>query len=106
MIAKGRCHVWKIETGYEKKEADREVEILNSGLEPIFARGMGVCQKVALHDLDFATNLGKSRNGSGIKSMHGKLTRECSKGEVEWYRYYKHIVLGKLIPFGQECMIE
>jgi hypothetical protein len=33
----------------------------------------------------------------------GKLTRESKAGGIDWYRYWKLILLPKLIPFAKEC---
>ena len=34
---------------------------------------------------------------------NGKLSRDTSKGGIDWYRYYKKILEAKLLPFAQEC---
>jgi hypothetical protein len=33
----------------------------------------------------------------------GMLERKASKGSIDWYRYYKVILEGKLFPFAKKC---
>src|SRR5436305_13539728 len=35
----------------------------------------------------------------------GKLVQDSKKG-IDWYRYYKVILQGKLLPFAKECQKE
>lgn len=36
----------------------------------------------------------------------GKLSRTKSKGGIDWYRYHMTILIPKLLPFAQECMVD
>ena len=33
----------------------------------------------------------------------GKLVQQAKAGRIDWYRYGQVILMGKLLPFAQEC---
>ena len=97
---KGPCHIWETETPKEKKEADAWLAEQNRILELI-------CK--AEWELETAMcRVRISRRMPGMKptwkftKKTGKLERD-SEGGIDWYRYQKHILEGKLLPFAKEC---
>ena len=38
-----------------------------------------------------------------LTKANGKLVRDGKAGGIDWYRYWKCILLPKLIPFAKEC---
>ena len=95
---KGPCYIWHAETAQERKEADKDLEELNTALEPIFREEWELEIKMRRLGL---------RNPGGKKlewkwdARYGKLIRGKGNG-IDWYRYQKEILIPKLIPFAKE----
>ena len=98
---KGPCHIWEDETEKEKEEAKKWVAEQNKLLE--------LECKI---EWELATGMQRlriTRNVPGRKPQWrftentGKLERKASRGGIDWYRYYKVILKGKLLPFAQKC---
>jgi Transposase len=98
---KGPYHIWKKETAQERKQADEELLQLNIALEPQFKTEWELNNGMRRMNL--------RRRPAGKKPIWrftkktGKLTRESKAGGIDWYRYWKLILLPKLIPFAKEC---
>ncbi|KAJ9220690.1 hypothetical protein DTO027B5_2217 [Paecilomyces variotii] len=96
---KGPCHIWKPETAQEKKNAEKELEILNREREALCRQEWELLNPMSRMSL---------RNSKGKKPVWrfttktGKLVRR-GKGGVDWYRYQKQILIAKLIPFAKKC---
>ncbi|GFF59718.1 predicted protein [Aspergillus udagawae] len=92
------------EAAQDKRLAEQEIFLLNQKLEPI---------RKAEWELNTSMARLKLRNGRAPgraptwkwNKKNGLLSRD-SKGGVDWYRYYKEVLIPKLIPFAQECAIE
>ncbi|KAF1981717.1 hypothetical protein K402DRAFT_341856 [Aulographum hederae CBS 113979] len=99
---KGPCHCWAPETAVERKQAETNIQAINSELEPILREQW---------ELNTAMNRLGLRNRKGRKpawrwnAQNGKLTRGKGKG-IDWYRYQTMVLIPKLIPFAQECQNE
>ncbi|KAF1981583.1 hypothetical protein K402DRAFT_342121 [Aulographum hederae CBS 113979] len=101
---KGPCHIWRPETAQEKKEATKDIKAMNTTREP---------ELRAEWKLNTAMKRVGIRNKRGPKptwkfnAEQGALTRSVkSKGGIDWYRYQKHIILPKIIPFVQKLQRE
>jgi hypothetical protein len=100
---KGPCHCWGPETATEKRTAECEIAELNKDLEKDAKKVWEMITKMSRLGL---------RNKPGRapvwkwNSAAGKLSRAKSRGGIDWYRYWKFILLPKLIPFAKECMVD
>lgn len=99
---KGPCHIWEDETRAEKQEAETWIKAQNKLLEL-------VCKT----KWELETGLRRlrvTRNFSGKKPIWrwskktGKLVRKGTRGGIDWYRYYKVILEGKLLLFAKSCL--
>lgn len=99
----GPCHIWEPETSAMKKEAAKEIEELNKIAEPLLRAEFEISHSLRRTYLN--------RQAKGKKptwrwtEANGKLIRK-GKGGIDWYRYWKEILLSHLIPFAQECQKE
>jgi hypothetical protein len=50
-------------------------------------------------------NLGGPKPKWRFTDKTGKLERKASRGGIDWYRYYKVILEGKLFPFVRRCKL-
>jgi hypothetical protein len=98
---KGPFHIWKSETATEKKEATLFIDKWNADHKQ---------EAKAEWELNTAMNrLGIARNRGGKKpqwrftAANGAMTRSGKKGGIDWWRYQKHILKDKLIPFTKRC---
>jgi len=95
---KGPCHIWDDETEAEKKASQAELDALNRDNEAKCRQEWEVTtgmRRLALKNLP-----GKRPQWKFTKKT-GKLVRESKKGGIDWYRYGKVIVEGKIIPFAK-----
>ena len=97
---KGPCHCWTKETAAEKRESKKELETMNKALEED-------CK--AQWELETATRrMDLNRRGKApgrppvwsFSKKNGKLERGKGSGGVDWWRYRKHVLQPKLIPFA------
>ena len=98
--SKGPCHIWKAQTVAQRKRDDIELAELNAQKE---------AEAEALWRITTGTQrINLRRNPGGKKPQWrwnqstGKLVRK-SQGGIDFWRYYKEIMLAKLIPFAQQC---
>jgi hypothetical protein len=99
---KGPYHMWKKETAQEKKQADQELLDLNTAFEPILRTEWELNNEMRRINLR-RRPAGKKPIWRFIRKT-GKLTRGGKAGGINWYRYWKLILLLKLIPFAKECL--
>jgi transposase len=100
---KGPCHIWDDETEKEKREAKAWMKARNEERE---ANCRNIWEiETALRRLDVRRN----KVGPKLKwvwsEKTGKLERKASKGGIDWYRYYKEILIKKLLPFAKHCKL-
>jgi transposase len=100
---KGPCYCWRPETAVEKRLAEEELEAMNKALEPAAKEAWELSMTMSRLNLRQKTP-GKKPTWRWNKKS-GKLTRG-GKGGIDWYRYRKHILGPKLLPFAQECALE
>ena len=98
---KGPCHIWTTETAHERKEADKELIQLNEALEPALKAEWEI--STAMRRMDLRRRPPSTKPRWRFTKKNGKLVREAKKGGIDWYRYWKYILLPKLIPFAKEC---
>jgi hypothetical protein len=97
---KGPFHCWLPETAAEKKQAEKEIEELNTAIEPQLQ------EEWELHTQMDRLGIQGKRGRKPVwrfNAKTGKLTRRKGNG-IDWYRYQKHVLKPKLIPFAKECM--
>jgi len=100
---KGPCHCWGPETAHEKKLATEEIEKINRELEPLKRRDWEL--ESSMSRMNLRQKPPGRRPIWRWNSKTGKLTRGSTRG-IDWYRYWKVILLPKLLPFAKECEIE
>lgn len=98
---KGPCHIWEEETAKEKKEAKEWMDEVNKLLEPHCRQEWELA--TGMRRLNIRRNLGGPKPKWRFSEKTGKLERKASKGGIDWYRYYKVILEGKLLPFAKQC---
>ena len=98
---KGPWHVWKKETAQERKIADQDLKELNKALEPSMRQQWEVVSGFSRSMKLRGQPMGKKPQWRWNKK-NGKLIRD-NQGGIDWYRYGKHIVLKKIIPFLRQC---
>jgi transposase len=97
--SKGPCHIWTKETKAEKDASILELAELNKALEPDAKRQWEL--NSGFQRLGLRNKRGRKPVWRFTKKT-GKLERD-SKGGIDWYRYWKCILLPKLIPFALQC---
>ena len=95
---KGPCHIWKPQTVAQKKKDDLELTKLNEELEPVEKAQWEL--NTGLRRLDLRPKRGRKPQWRWNES-NGKLVRN-SRGGIDFWRYYKEIMLPKLIPFAKK----
>jgi hypothetical protein len=99
---KGPCHVWRAETPSERTKAEKELEELNAQNEPL-AQAKWEALEAERYAVSREENprWTRHRNWRWTEKT-GKLVRKPGYGGIDWYRYQKHILLDKLLPFAKE----
>ena len=96
----GPCHIWGPETAVMKKIATQEVAELNKLAEPVLRDEFELANSLR------RTHLSRKAKGKkpawNFNEANGKLVRKGTGG-IDWFRYWKEILLAKLIPFAKEC---
>ena len=94
-------HIWKTESAKEKKTTEEKLKLINKRLE----------SEAKLNwELENGMRRMRLRNSGGRQprwiwdQKHGKIVRDNKKGEIDWYRYQKNILIDKLLLFATECM--
>ena len=99
---KGPCHCWRPETAPEKREAEREIEQLNTEIEPKLRDQWKL--EIAMRRMNLERQTPGRKPEWVFNRRTGKLSRG-QKGGIDWYRYQKKILLPKLLPFAIECAV-
>jgi transposase len=99
---KGPMHIWTPETAQEKKIAAQELETLNTLREPELKAEWEV--NTAMRRMNLRRQTPGKKPEWKFTEKNGKLVRNAKAGGIDWYRYGKVILIGKLIPFAQECV--
>ena len=97
--SKGPGYCWPPETPSERRQAAADVEELNEALEEEFRLEWEAI--TAISRLGLRTRPGKKPTWRW-NARSGKLVRKGTGG-IDWYRYYTHILLPRLIPFAKRC---
>ncbi len=97
---KGPIYIWKPETVRERKLAQEEIDEFNKAIETEKQEEWGLITGV--RRLGLRSRPGKKPQWKFTEKT-GKLIRK-GNGGIDWYRYNKEIVRGKLIPFARECL--
>ena len=84
---KGPCHVWRVETPSERKQAEEEIEKLNAQNEPLI-RAKWEADEAMRYAAAYEKNSRIARKWKWKWSeKKGKLVRKAGHGGVDWYRY-------------------
>src|SRR6266516_1580934 len=98
--AKGPYHIWRKQNVAERKKDDLELAELNEKLEATAKAEWELSS--GLRRINLQRNPGGKKPQWRWNGSTGKLVRK-SQGGIHFWRYYKEVMLPKLIPFAQEC---
>lgn len=101
---KGPCHIWTKESAQERAAADEELEKLNKELEPQLRAEWEIT--TAMKRVNLRRRPGGRKPEWRFTEKNGKLVRNSKASGIDWFRYWKLILLPKLIPFAKDCMKE
>lgn len=96
-------HIWRAETTQERAAAQRELDILNAEREPKCREEWELA--TAMRRMNLRRNPGGRKPVWKFTKKTGKLVRD-STGGIDWWRYGRTILMGKLLPFAKECLKE
>ena len=94
-------HIWESETAQERAQAQKELDVLNAAAELQLREQWELA--TAMRRINLRRKPGGQKPQWKFTEKTGKLVRN-SNGGIDWYRYGKVILLGKLLPFAKECM--
>jgi transposase len=100
---KGPYHIWRTQTVAERKRDDIKLAELNETLEAAARAEWEL--STGLRRINLRRNPGGKKPQWRWNRSTGKLVRK-SQGGIDFWRYYKEIMLAKLIPFAQKCQKE
>jgi hypothetical protein len=100
---KGPCHIWKTQTVAQKKKDDDDLTEVNALLEPIAKTEWEL--STGLRRVNLRRLPGGKKPQWRWNEKNGKLVRK-EKGGIDFWRYYKEIMIPKFIPFAKECKKE
>lgn len=98
---KGPKHIWEPETAQERAAAQKEIDALNAAREPELRAQWQL--STGVRRLNLRRQNPRRKLTWKFTEKTGKLVHK-STGGINWYRYSKVILLGKLIPFAKECL--
>ena len=103
---KGPCHVWEKETAEERKERKEDLDARNALIEAANKRKWQATQRAWLKD--WIDKHDRRRPGGVRKTWkhteeNGAFVVKPRRNGINWYRYQKHILIAKLLPFAREC---
>jgi hypothetical protein len=98
--SKGPYHIWRTQSVAERKKDDLELAELNEKLKAT-ARAEWELSS-GLRRINLRRNPGGKKPQWRWNQSTDKLVRK-SLGGIDFWRYYKEVMLPKLIPFAQEC---
>lgn len=99
---KGPCHCWLPETAAERRDSEILIQQWNTELEPILRSQWEL--QTGIRRLNLRQLPGPKPTWRW-NTRTGKLSRSKAKGGIDWYRYHIKVLIPKLLPFAQECMI-
>ncbi len=97
---KGPCHIWEPETAQEKKAAEEELTLLNKLREPEYRQRWEL--ENGIQPMGLRNKPGRKPQWQWSKKT-GKLVRDAKGGGIDWYRYGRVILMGKMLPFAQSA---
>jgi hypothetical protein len=102
---KGPRHVWEKQTAKEKKEMKEDLDARNSLREKADRQKWEKEQKKWLRE--YIKVHGRRPGGTRKVWVHneenGAFVVKKGRHGINWYRYQKHILVPKLLPFAKEC---
>jgi hypothetical protein len=101
---KGPYHCWLPETAAERRNSEALIDTWNAELEPKLRAEWELTSGVRRINLRGQTPGKKPEWRFTAKT--GKLTRNKAKGGIDWYRYNTTILVPKLLPFAQACIVD
>jgi transposase len=100
---KGPFHIWKKETATQKRAAEADLRARNERIE---TRNREIWElETALRRVHITRNQRGRRPVWRHTEETGAYIRKKGRGGIDWYRYQKEILIPKLIPFAQRCMV-
>ena len=94
-------HIWEPETAQERAIAQKELDMLNAEQEAECKKNWELA--TAMRRMNLRRKPGRRPPKWKFTEKTGKLIRN-STGGLDWFRYDKIILLGKLLLFAKECM--
>lgn len=94
-------HIWEKETAAEKKAAKDELKAWNDANEERLKTEWEI--ENGVRRLNMNRNLGGPKPQWHFDTSTGKKVRRKGKGGIDWFRYGRVILEGKLLPFAKEC---
>ncbi len=100
---KGPCHIWKDETAAEKKEA---IEFIQKQNEEHEAKHKAKWElNTAIARIGIQRNRGSRKLVWKHTTKNRAMTQSGQKGGIDQWRYQKHILKAKLIPFAKKMKL-
>lgn len=99
---KGPCHCWLPETAAEKSAAEKALTKLNQDLEPYMKEQWEM--ETQMRRLNLRQQSRGRKPTWKWNQKNGKVTRRKGTG-IDWYRYQQKVLIPKLLPFAQECLL-
>ena len=97
---KGPCHIWTSKTAQEKRVAEAELEKMNATWEEECQEKWQLLTGICCLGL---RNKPRKAPVWKFTKKTGKLVQQAKAGGIDWYQYGQVILMGKLLPFAQEC---
>lgn len=101
---KGPFHIWKPETKAEKKQAEEEIAKINGEKEAEAKEQWEL--ETAFRRINLSRKPGGKKPTWKFTKANGALVRTAAKGGIDFWRYQKIILNGKLLPFAKQCQID
>jgi transposase len=97
---KGPCHIWRPQTVAQRKQDDEYVAEINVKNEAEAKAKWELT--TGIHRLNLRRNPPGKKPQWKWTQANGKFVRRTNGG-IDFVRYYREIMLAKLIPFAKEC---
>jgi hypothetical protein len=99
---KGPYHIWTKKTAEERTASEKELMKLNKTFEFHLRAEWEI--STATRRINLRRRPGGRKPTWRFTEKNGKLVRDSKTGGIDWFRYWKIILLSKLIPITKECM--